>query len=243
MSAWSIVALSVTSTLLFLPTAADSPRTVRIGLLDDQTGSSIPMRTPHLTVDSIVRLVDAVKGQDSLTLEVGVGLIRDVSRQGLIRLRIDPPPTPPAAAAASSGNAFIDLKTRQQSGRERDAYLLARQAWVSKTQTDVEAFKRRLAPVLTGRDDAQSTDVFTPIRRVLAFLNEPTADGSSARKFILLASDAQDNSAAQFSGIPTSVKLILTNGFGSAGSLERYNPSLFENLEAAVEFLISEIRK
>jgi hypothetical protein len=141
--------------------------------------------------------------------EIGFGLINEQSNSSLHRLRIEPPPIGAPTEPERNGNPFQ----------------------VQRNLAEYRKLKARYEQVVQA-------DFFGGIQRANLFLSEnSSAWPSPPRQFLLIVGDGIDNVKSKHEPLQKSTQLILVNGSASLGSLASFNPSRFENIESAIEFV------
>lgn len=224
------------------PTPTSTPEVIEeplsIGIGFDQTDSANSTRTEQPGVEALQPLIDRIKRRGG---EIGVTLIRDRSNRPLLRLRIDSPPTEPTKPS-DTGNAYEVAKQLDQYDSDHQNYETKHRDWQRVTESRINAFIQNLKPLLAQRANARATDLFNALTRLDLFLaerNQEFAPGLSSRKLILLASDCQDNVGAPRQPLKSGAQVIIVNGVGSLGSLEKMDPTpmQFESLESAIRFI------
>src|SRR5437667_3246420 len=127
---------------------------VKVAFLQDKTGSANWTRTPQPTVDELQMLIDLLRQTGG---ELGVGLIRDQSNRGLLRLRIDPPPRP-VAKPLKTLRPFRDARRMEQYRKDTERYHGNLAGWTAETDRRIARFKTDALVLLDSPANARSTD-------------------------------------------------------------------------------------
>jgi hypothetical protein len=208
-----------------------SPAPLRICVLQDLTGSIVDTRTPKIADSELRALIDLIKERGG---ELGFGVIQERSDRGLARLAVGDPPAPPPPKRR---NPWY-LETWERARQQAEA---ARQRWEEDLETRVEAFVREVQSRLEA-PLARATDVCGALRRGDLMLAEPSP--ADTQRFLVVISDGQHN--VRRSTCPDSLaanaRLLLVNGSAVQGLVERYEPTRFESIAAAIAF-IQEVSK
>ncbi len=208
---------------------------IKIALLQDKSGSTTQTRTPQVTMEHIDVLVKFIRPCGG---EIGFGLINEQSNSSLHRLRIEPPPTGAPTEPERNGNPFQVQRNLAEYRKLKARNEQVVQAFQSETDLHIAAFKTELASLLNAPPAARRSDFFGGIQRANLFLSEnSSAWPSPPRQFLLIVGDGIDNVKSKHEPLQKSTQLILVNGSASLGSLASFNPSRFENIEAAIEFV------
>ncbi|MBS1790504.1 MAG: hypothetical protein JST85_22475 [Acidobacteria bacterium] len=219
----------------------DAP--IRIASMIDKTGSANQTRTQQPGADSFKPIIERLHKSGG---ELSVGLIRDNSNRPLLRLRIDTPPTAPVKPNDDKED-YADVLAEKQDEYDKKlrAYKREYLAWEQETERRVAQFTTDLQPLLDQPANAKRTDVFNALFRADLFLAEQEVGFKEpAQKFILLNSDCKDNIGARAKKLTlrSDAQLLVVNGVGSIGPLERFKPKLFESLDAAMRYVVKEER-
>lgn len=221
-----------------VPTPAPPPGPpVKLGVMNDKTGSAGETRTQQLTAADLDPLIELLRRRGG---ELALGLITDDSNRPLLRLRLDAPPAPPPPPP-KEGNAF-------EVAERMDAYRSARAAYEreAKEREDgaerrIEEFRRAAAELLSRKPDARRSDVWGAIQRADLFLAEEDAGWTRPPdRFIALISDAQDNARRPRAALRSGARLLVVNGAGSLGSVGSLDPVRFESPAAAWRYVAAE---
>ncbi len=223
------------------PAAPEAPQAeaapLKTAILVDQTGSMTWSNTSQVTPESLQPLLDYLR---TVSGELALGLIRDRSALGLVRLRIDPAPAA-TAAPKRTGKAFSDQRAMREY-RKLAAEEQRRQAeWEEETNRRVEQFLSQARALLARPASARCTSIWEAVSRADAFLaeDEPQWPKDFARVAILV-SDGQHNCGPALSAPPRSQAAWLqVHGAGTAGSLDILKPRRFEGIAAALRYVIN----
>lgn len=210
---------------------------IKVALLQDKSGSTSQTRTPQITMEHIELLVKYIRPCGG---EIGFGLINEQSNSSLHRLRIEPPPTGAPTEPDKNGNPFQVQRDMAEYRKAKAQYEQAVQVFQSDIDLRVEAFRSQLASFLNAPPIARRSDFFGGIQRANLFLSESSAAWpSSPRQFLLIVGDGIDNVNSKHEPLPKATQLILVNGSASLGALASLSPSRFENIESAINSVIS----
>ena len=213
---------------------------VRVVVLQDQTGSVNWTRTPTLSYEDLVPLVNLVKERSG---EVAFGLIRDSSNRGLIRLAITTPePAGLQTPAKWSVNPFIANRERAEFQRKQQAREKTRQVWAAANNPLVESFRAGVESLLKAPANAKRTDVYGALRRADSFLAEdPRAWGGGVYRTAIVISDGRDNQRGAVPEWRSKAQVLAVNSEDSIGDLARLQPSpkRFESIQAAIRDFIA----
>lgn len=208
------------------PAPAAKPPTLRCCVMQDLSGSIAETRTPRITEAELRQLAELVMARGG---ELAFGVIQDRSDRPLVRLTVGEPPPP---APPEPHNPLYRRRWEQQRAEAEGA----RRAWEAEQQKRAAAFLQQVQARLEA-PLAPYTDVCGAIRRCDLMLAEPSRQ--SATGFLLLSSDGQHN--VRRSECPPSLaaqaRVLLVNGAGLEGIVERYRPARFESIGAAIKFI------
>ena len=208
---------------------------VKVAFFEDKTGSVNWTRTPQPTLDELQMLVDLLCHTGG---ELGVGLIRDNSNRGLLRLRIEPPPedVPPLQ---KSGRPFADARRMEQYRKDKAVFQQKLAVWQTETDARIARFRKNTQPLLDQRSDARSTDVWSAVRRADVFLGEDDAAWHRpTHRWAVFATDGLHNRRAVKAVVMKSgARIIVINSDAQFGCLAPLHPELFESIDAAFRHL------
>jgi hypothetical protein len=222
-----ITLAACTSTEQAQPPAEDpGPAPLRVCLMQDLSGSIVETRTPRITEPDLKALTNLIKDRGG---ELGFGVIQEQSDRGLARFVVDENPAPPPPEPHNPLYRPRWERELQQAEAERNR-------WEADMKNREEGFLKeaqaRLASPLARR-----TDVCGAIRRCDLMLAEPCPAGTL--RFLVLISDGLHN--VRGSDCPESLaantRLLLVNGSAVQGIVERYQPTRFESIEAAIKYI------
>lgn len=208
---------------------------VRIVVVQDKTGSANWTRTPQITVATLDPLIDLIKITSG---ELALGLIRDSSNHGLLRLRIDLAPAEPPKPVPT-GRPFDDMRASKAYSAALTAHQGKFDAWQRRTESDIAAFKSQAQPLLEGKANANATDVWGAVVRADGLLSEPSPVGmASAHVWLVVASDLYDNtSRAKPQELRSGAHLLVINS-GQTASLAPLKPVRFEAIVPALRYVV-----
>lgn len=208
----------------------------RIAVFIDKTGSTSWTRTPDVAPDDLQPLEEIL---DHCGGELAVGLIRDSSNRGLLRLLISEPPVPPVAPDPHM-NPFL-LAEQQGAYEEKSrAYQedLARRH--REFQDRIRPFREQLKIILRQPANAPRTDIWGALLRSELFLNEPSDIWKKPpHKYAIFVTDGLDNVVRQKVVIRSGAKILVVNGSATLGDLASLNPLAFENTGSAIGYVVS----
>jgi hypothetical protein len=215
--------------------ALQKPSPVKVAFLQDKTGSANWTRTPQPTLDELQMLVDLLCHAGG---ELGVGLIRDDSNRGLLRLRIEPPPED-VPKPTKTGRPFADARRMEQYRNDKAVFQQRLAAWHAETEGRIARFRKDAQPLLDQRSDARSTDVWGAVRRADVFLNEDdTAWHRPTHRWAVFATDGLHNRRAVKAAVmKNGARIMVINSDAQFGSLALLHPEPFESIEAAFRHL------
>jgi hypothetical protein len=209
---------------------------VKIACLPDKTASTSWTRVQQVAVEDLDPLVDLVCSRGG---ELAVGLIRDSSNRGLLRLTVEQPlevPTEPDTRM----NPFLLAEQQAEYAKKLRAYeddVKKRQTRVGEAVSD---FSEQLVTLLAQPADAQHTDVWGAITRGELFMAEPDDAWKGApHKFIVAVTDGLDNVHKQRVEIRSGAQLLIVNGSATLGDLSILKPLRFESVSSAVQYLVN----
>jgi hypothetical protein len=219
--------------LLTSITASGAP--VRVVLLQDKTGSANWTRTPQLVITDFNPLMDLIKTNSG---EIALGLIRDSSNRGLLRLRVDLPPVEPPKPVPT-GRPFDDMRATKTYRTASTVYQNDLEAWQKRTESEIAAFKSQAVPLLEQKANAPATDVWGALVRADRLLSEPSPGGApSAHAWLLVASDLYHNAGpARTQGLSIRARLVVINS-GQTASLAPLKPVRFEAIAPALRYVV-----
>lgn len=200
-------------------------RVLRCCVMQDLSGSIAETRTPRITEAELRQLVELVMTRGG---ELAFGLIQDQSDRPLVRLEVEQPPPP---APPEPHNPLY----RRRWERQRAEAEGARRAWEAEQQKRAASFLQQVQGRLQA-PLAPYSDICGALRRCDLMLAEPSGD--SATGFLLLISDGQHNVRSECpASLAAQARLLLVNGSGVQGIVERYRPLRFESIGAAIKFI------
>jgi hypothetical protein len=222
-------------TLLGLLATALYAAPVRIVVVQDKTGSANWTRTPQLSVADLDLLIELLRNASG---ELALGLIRDSSNRGLVRLRIDLPPAQPAKPVPS-GRPFNDMRAAKAYRTVFAVYQDDLEKWRTKTEANIAAFKSAAQILLDQKANASATDVWGAVVRADRLLCEPPSPGTPVPDlWLLVASDLYYNTgSARPQELRSGARLIVVNA-GQTASLAPLKPTRFEAIAPAFRYLI-----
>ncbi len=198
---------------------------VRIALLLDQTGSANWTQTPQLRREDLEPLIELVKRCGG---ELGLGLIREQSNRGLVRLRLERPPEMPEVV-----NPLRALKIRP-------LYEQRRKQWEAESAEQIRQFRETAALLLVRPANARCTDLWGAVLRADLFLaEEDAAWGAELSRWPVLVTDGQHNCGAGPVSIRSQPSFVVVNGSASLGDLSPLRPLRFESVPAAFRFVVA----
>jgi hypothetical protein len=216
---------------------AEPPAAVRIATLVDKTASANWTRVPAVSLEDFEPLLALIAARGG---ELAVGLIRDSSNRGLLRLKIPPapvapPPPDPHQNPFLLAEARAAYETRLREHREQT------ELWRREVDQRQADFRAQLGELLAVNADATRTDIWGALRRAELFLNEPQSSGLAApHNWILLVSDGEDNARRPKVALRSGARLLLINSSATLGALAELKPLAFESFRAATAFLVAE---
>ena len=224
---------------------------VRIVILQDKSLSIYKNRVPQIKQQDLQPLIDLLR---SCSGEISVGVIsdnnfeklHDLEGKPLTRLRIEKSPEPPSSPPTTqTRNPIFALQEQQSFRKEKELYEQALAQWNKTTESRIVKFKKELEYLIELKAASKHTDIVSPFVRGNLFLSEPQVGSTvPSQKFFLLLTDGQHD-ASKFGealSITGGVELILVNGAGRTGILKLLQPLRFENLGAAINFVINSAR-
>lgn len=225
---------------LATPTALSVEMPLALATMFDQTASANSTRTEQPNLPELMPLIERIKRSGG---ELAMGLIRDRSNRPLLRLRIEPPPIAPNRPS-NGGNTYEVARRLDQYDADYREFQYKYDIWQQTANERIKVFVEALRALLAQPANARRTDLFNALARADLFLSEASLGfGTTTRplKMILLVSDGKDNVGAKIPAMRSNARIIVVNGVGSLGSLERLNPPplQFESFEAAVRFIVT----
>lgn len=208
---------------------------VKIAFLQDQTGSRNSTRTELLTSADLEIAIELLRDTCG---EILVGAIRDKSNQPFSRISIGPAPRKPQRPR-DDGNVF-DVQEAMAAYEESLAtYDREVQQWRDEVDARVVAFMDRLEALVSEASLSRSSAVWAAVFRADVALAEPEITRSSeGRRYIVLASDAQDTTRTRMGPLRSGAALVVANGAGTLGSLAHVaGVKAFEGLPAAITWI------
>lgn len=210
---------------------------VKIALLQDKSGSVGHTRTPQVTMEHLDLLVNFIRPCGG---EIGFGTINEQSNSSLYRLRIEAPPADAPKEPNKNGNPFQVQQDMKEYRKARVRYDQSMKVFDSEMERRIAAFKLNINARLDAPATARRSDFFGGIQRANLFLSENTAAWpSSPRQYLVIVGDGIDNVKSEHESLPKTIQLILVNGSAAMGSLASFNPSRFESIESAIDFVVA----
>jgi hypothetical protein len=213
------------------------PAAVRIAALVDKTASTSWTRVPVVRVEDFEPLLALLARRGG---ELAVGLIRDESNRGLLRLKIPRAPAAPTPPNPHQ-NPFLlaEARAAYEIGLRRHHEHI--EEWRREVSGRLADFRAKLGPLLEVEADATRTDIWGALRRAELFLNEPQSSGLVApHNWILLVSDGEDNARRPKVALRSGARLLLINSSAMLGALAELKPLAFESFPAATAYLVAE---
>ncbi len=204
------------------------PTPVKIAVLADQTGSIRWTRTPALQLPDLEPLIELLPERGG---ELALGLIRDRSNRGLLRLRLDRKPPPP------------DSANRLRVMAQKPAYERVLSEWQSRSARELEQFRTAAAELLQPSGLASCTDIWGALTRADLFLAEQEPQWVAVERYLVLISDGEHNCGGRPAPFRSDAKLLLVNGSASVGALAKLRPLCFESPSAAFRLIITSRRE
>jgi hypothetical protein len=208
---------------------------VKIALFQDKSGSAGWSRTPQLTEATLRILIDLVREK---TGEIALGLFRDRSNKGLVRLRIDARPEEPQKPAKTR-RVYEDARAMRQYRSDMAKYEEALARWGEQADQRIAAFLSEVRLLLEQPADARCTSIWEAINRGDLFLSEDDASWRRGpHKWAVYATDGIHNCGpGSAATLMSGATLIIINGEARTGSLEPLQPKVFESIEAAFRYV------
>jgi hypothetical protein len=207
---------------------------IRVAVMLDQSRSATWTRTPQLGSGDLDAVIDLLRIRGG---ELALGLIRDRSNRGLVRLRVEPPFAEPEKPRAK-GNPFDLEKLRADHANDLAVYRKLQLGWQEQTQEKIAKFKTEIAPLLAQKADAGRTDIWGAVTRAELFLSESDAGWPrSTNRYAVFISDGQNTVKSAPVAIKSGAKIILVNGANSPGSFVGIKVNVFESVPAAFQFI------
>jgi len=219
---------------------AAPPAPVRVAVLVDKTASTSWTRVPVVSAEDFEQFLALLTRRGG---ELAVGLIRDRSNRGLLRLRILPPPAAPQPPNPHQNpfllaEALAAYETRSREHRDHVAL------WRREVERRLAVFRAQLGELLETKADATRSDIWGALHRVELFLNEPHNSASGTpHNWILLVSDGEDNVRRPRVVLRSGARLLVINSSATIGVLQDLEPLGFESFPAAAAFLLQEESK
>ena len=200
---------------------------IKVAILVDQTGSMTWSNTSPVTAGSLRPLIDRLRESSG---ELGLGLIRDRSQLGLVRLRVDLAPVI-SAAPKRGGSPFADERALRQFRKTADQERKRRAEWEEETDRRVKQFLAQVRPLLDRHSDARCTSIWEAVARADAYLAEDEPDWPKGfARWACLISDGQHNCGPTLAVPPRSgAEWLLVHGAGAIGKLDAIRPRPFES--------------
>lgn len=209
---------------------------VKIACLADKTASTGWTRVQQVTVEDLDPIIDLVCDRGG---ELAVGLIRDSSNRGLVRLSVPQPPEAPTEPDQHM-NPFLLAEVQAAYTKKLRAYQEDLNQQRARVEERLSEFSEQLQQLLEQPADAQRTDVWGAIVRGELFMGEPDdAWKVPPRKYIIAATDGLDNVRQKKVGLQSGARLLIVNSSASLGDLTVLKPLRFESVSSAVQYLVS----
>jgi hypothetical protein len=150
------------------------------------------------------------------------------------------PPEPPALEPVANGNVFAAANARKRDDAERKKYEAKLRAWQTDANARINSFIAAITPLLEAPANGPMTDITAAIERGDLMLAEPSPFTRAADTAIILVTDGYHNaSAATAPALRSNTQVVLVNGIGSLGVLEKLTPRplRFESTAAAIRYV------
>lgn len=212
---------------------------VIIGIMQDISLSGDHNRIPFISEQQLGKLLEIIKDHSG---ELGFGLIADQSNRTLIRLRVDKEPVAPVRPAKER-NPFFAVQQRKAYQRSRDSYNEKMVRWNKEfsqsNQRFIDSVERLMRNTKRGW-----TDIWGAVKRLNLFLEEDVASwDKEPLRFAVLITDGENTIRKPKVTMTPQAKVIIVNGSASAGNLAELKPLAFENIDAAIRYIQTVIRK
>ncbi len=209
---------------------------VKIVCLPDKTASTHWTRVQQVTVEDFDPLIELVCRRGG---ELAVGLIRDSSNRGLLRLLVPQPPEAPVEPDRRM-NPFLLAELQAAYTKKMRAYQEDLNQQRTRVEEAVSEFSEQLETLLAQPANAQRTDVWGAITRGELFMGEPDdAWKVEPRKYVIAVTDGLDNVRKQKVEMRSGARLLMVNSSASLGDLAALEPVRFESVSSAVQYLLS----
>jgi hypothetical protein len=210
---------------------------VRIAIIIDKSLSTVPHGIPSCQTADLEPLFELVSARGG---EIGVGTILTRSNSPLIRLYIPSPPESPLDSSQAETNVFRISQARSGFAVKMSCYDSVCSERRNQLQTGILFFKRRLDSLFSEPAKAKLSDVMGALKRADTFLAESDEAWSCpALKFVILCTDGEHTAGTASRFVPKSGATIIIVPGGRRGILSSLNPVEFENLPAAVRFVLA----
>ena len=208
---------------------------VKVVLLQDQTGSRTTTRTEQIDealLDRVINLVVSTCGR------LLVGAVRERSNEALVPLTIPVPPVAPTRPDLQ--NAFDQAEAMSWFRKAHARFTTDAELWLTDVNQRIDTFKARAMQLLTNAKLAGRSGVGDAINRADTALAEPEANAertSAGHRYVVVAGDGISNTGiATPATLSSGAMVIVANGAGILGSLAGLpNVRLFEGLGAAID--------
>lgn len=206
---------------------------VRIVFEQDKSQSANSTLTDQLTENDFTIPINVLRCVGG---ELAVGVVDNVSKKSLARLRVEVPPSPPSSPDAS--NVFVRANQDAAYQQRLNDYQSDVEKWAAETDKRVETFLAQVANLLKQPATAKRTSVWNAVARADLMLNESDVTWPQpTHRYAVLNSDCQETARTKPVQVKSSAQWIVVNGAGSVGVAEALKPERFENSTSAFEFI------
>jgi hypothetical protein len=106
----------------------------------------------------------------------------------------------------------------------------------------IDIFLKATKPILAASPTCKATDIVGGIKRADLFLNERQPAGAiPARKVSFFVTDGEHNTTAETKPpeMKSKPEIVIVSPGSGAGMLEHLQPSKFDSIDAAIEYILS----
>lgn len=206
---------------------------IRIVFEQDKSQSANTTLTAQLTENDFMIPINVLR---CLGGELAVGVVDNVSKKSLARLRVEVPPSPPSTPDAA--NVFMRANEDVAYQQRLADYQSDVEKWATETDKRVETFLAQVADMLKQPATAKRTSVWNAIARADLMLNESDVMWPQpTHRYAVLNSDCQETARTKPVEVNSGALWIVVNGSGSVGVADALKPERFENSTSAFEFI------
>ena len=202
----------------------------------DKTGSTFSHGVPQCRVADFEPVLKLLQQQGG---EFALAVICSTSISPLVRVYIPVPPIAPTVNPKGETNAFRQAMAHDDYEKKLSAYQPRFALWQAQASETIDSVRPTLDSLLSLPVVARKSDVKGAVSRINAYLSEPDdARTRGVRKLALFVTDGEDTGSDSAALMFSNEAEVLVVPGGTAGILASLHPMKFENVGAAVRYVV-----